>query len=420
MTPREWLLASLVAMSVGLVGWQRGPALLRQWLPPDPAPRVIDGLQVETVIEGLEHPWSVAFLSEREALITERPGRLRLATWSAAADGRVSAPGQLAAPVTGVPSVLAQGQGGLFDVLPDRDFARNQRIYLSYAEADAQDPSRSGVAVLSARLDSAGLRLHDQRVIFRQTPKVASAGHFGGRLVQRRDGSLLLTLGDRQRDEERGKAQDPARDHGKVVRFMPDGRVPTDNPFVPDAARMQPVPTSPGPSWQGRPWHWSLGHRNPQGAALHPVTDELWLSEHGPQGGDEINRVLPGRNYGWPLVTQGCEYGSCEPIGRSRQAGMEEPLTVWLPRSIAPSGLMFNTGKRYPGWEGQLFSGALAGQALWRLRIEHNRVVEREALLAELGERLRDVRLSPDGWIHVLTDSPHGRLLRLRPEIRRE
>ena len=412
MTRREWGLASLVAIAVAGLAWQRGPALLRQWLPPDPSPTVVDGLLVETVIAGLEHPWSVAFLSANQALITERSGRLRAAVWDADATGAVSQPGQLSAPLAGVPAVVAQGQGGLFDVLPDRDFARNQRVYLSYAEADSEDPSRNGVAVMAARLDQAGLRLTEQRVIFRQSPAVASSGHFGGRLVQRDDGSLLLTLGDRQRDDERGRAQDPTRDHGKVVRFLPDGRIPADNPFQGTSGV---AAASSGSRWQGRPWHWSLGHRNPQGAALHPLTGELWISEHGPQGGDEINRVLPGRNYGWPLVTQGCEYGSCEPIGRSQQAGMEEPLTVWLPRSIAPSGLAFNTGGRYPGWEGQLFSGALAGQALWRLRVVDNRIVEREPLLAALGERLRDVRLSPDGWLHVLTDSPHGRLLRLRP-----
>lgn len=390
MTRREWLLAGAVLAAALAAGLRYGNQVVAALMPPSGAAVTMNGLKVVTVAQRLEHPWSLAFLPDGSMLVTERPGRLR----------RLLPNGDLSAPVAGVPAVAAGGQGGLFDVLPDRDFARSRRIFLSYAEADAADPERNGLAVIRAVLSHDGGRLEQVRVIFRQAPKVASSGHFGGRLVLDRGGNLFVTLGDRQLDSERGKAQDLQQDHGKVVRLRPDGSVPADNPFVQQAGH--------------RPWHWSLGHRNPQGAALHPQTGELWLSEHGPQGGDEINRVLAGRNYGWPVVTHGCEYGTCRPVGEgSSRPGMEDPLTVWVPRSIAPSGLVFYTGDRYPGWQGQLFSGALAGRALWRLRLEGNRIVGREALLGDLGERIRDVRQGPDGWLYLLTDSRFGRVLRL-------
>lgn len=390
MTRREWLLAGVVLAAALAAGLRYGSQMVAALIPPSTAGVVMDGLKVVTVAQRLEHPWSLAFLPDGSMLVSERPGRLR----------RLLASGELSLPIAGVPAVAAEGQGGLFDVLPDRDFARSRHIFLSYAEADTADSTRNGLAVARAVLSRDGRRLEQLRVIFRQWPKVASSGHFGGRLVLDRGGNLFVTLGDRQLDSERGKAQDPQQDHGKVVRLRPDGSTPADNPFAQQAGH--------------RPLHWSLGHRNPQGAALHPLTGELWLSEHGPQGGDEINRVLAGRNYGWPLVTHGCEYVTCRQLGEgSSKVGMEDPLTVWVPSSIAPSGLAFYTGDRYPGWQGQLFSGALAGRALWRLRLDGNRIVEREVLLRDLGERIRDVRQGPDGWLYLLTDSRYGRVLRL-------
>ena len=345
-------------------------------------------LRVETVATGLEHPWSLAFLPDGNLLVTERPGRLR----------QLDARGRLSAPLAGVPKVHARGQGGLFDVLVAPAHAENRRLYLSYAEADAQ--GRSGLAVASATLDAANSQLRDVQVIFRQQPFVKSDGHYGGRLVLARDGHLFITLGDRQLDSEREKAQSLLHHHGKVVRINTDGKAPTDNPWTGQRTAL--------------PGIYSLGHRNPQGAALHPQTGELWITEHGPQGGDEVNIVRPGRNYGWPVITYGCEYGSCGSIGQgTHKRGMEQPVTYWVPRSIAPSGLAFYTGNRYPGWRNNLFSGALAGRALWRLELEGERVLVREMLLADLGERIRDVRQGPDELLYLLTDSTDGRILRL-------
>lgn len=348
----------------------------------------MDGLRVVTVAEGLAFPWSLAFLPDGNMLVTERGGALRL----------VTSTGKISAPLQGVPTVLARGQGGLLDIALDPDFVRNRLVYLSYAEAGKKNTN--GLAVARGKLRSDNTALDALQVIFRQQPKVDSEAHFGGRLVFSREGYLFITLGDRQRDRERGKAQQLDKHHGKIVRIFPDGRVPDDNPFVKTSG--------------ARPETWSLGHRNPQGAALHPFTGELWASEHGPQGGDEINIIRRGKNYGWPMVTHGCEYVTCFPIGEGKSKdGMEEPLTYWVPKSIAPSGLAFYTGDRHPEWKGQLFSGALGGEALWRLTLDGNRVARREALLTDLGERIRDVRQGPDGWLYLLTDSSNGRVLRL-------
>lgn len=348
-------------------------------------------LRVETVARGLEHPWSLSFLPDTSMLVTERAGRLR----------HISHKGAVSTPITGLPAVFAQGQGGLFDVLADSDFSKNRRIYLSYAEAgSAAEKDKNGLAVASAELSADHKSLSNLRVIFRQQPKVDSSGHFGGRLVLAPDGKLFITLGDRQSRRERERAQDLSAHHGKIVRIKRDGGIPADNPFVKTSG--------------ARPDIWSYGHRNIQGAALHPATGELWISEHGPQGGDEINIARAGKNYGWPVVTYGCEYGTCFDIGEGpKKNGMEEPLTYWVPRSIAPSGLAFYSGTQFPEWKGDLFSGALAGQALWHLKLEGNRIVSREALLTNLGERIRDVRMGPDGFLYLLTDSNQGRLLRL-------
>ena len=354
-------------------------------------------LRAVTVASGFEHPWSLAFLPDGRMLVTERPGRLRLLS----ADGKT-----VSAPVTGVPTVSAVGQGGLFEVLPARDFAGTRRLYLAYAEpGTGAESGRNGTSVGTAVLSTDGSALQDWKVIFRQTPKVTSNGHFGGRLVWAAEGQLFVTLGDRQRDSERGKAQDLLLGHGKIMRIQTDGSAPADNPYVGRSDAQATV--------------WSHGHRNVQGAALHPVTGDLWATEHGPQGGDELNHVRPGRNYGWPLVSYGCEYGApvgqCPTVGgASAGPGFEPPISHWVPTSVAPSGLAFYTGSRYPEWRGQLFMGTLAGQALWRIQLDGDKVVQREALVIEgLKARVRDVREGPDGWLYLLTDSADGRVIRL-------
>ncbi|HLL10975.1 MAG TPA: PQQ-dependent sugar dehydrogenase [Rubrivivax sp.] len=355
-------------------------------------------LKAVTVASGLANPWSLAFLPDGRMLVTEKAGRLRVVNGST-----------VSSPVSGVPEVDSTGQGGLFDVLVAPDFASSRRIWLSYAEpGSGSEAGRNGLAVGTGVLNPAHTAVEQWQVIFRQSPKVASRGHFGGRLVWQGSGNLWVTLGDRQSASERGKAQDLAVGHGKVMRIVAATGAPAaGNPFV-----------APHADRGAQPAIWSYGHRNIQGAAVHPASGELWVAEHGPQGGDELNRVQPGRNYGWPLVSHGCEYGSpvgnCKLVGgASGGEGFEPPLSVWLPTSVAPSGLIFYSGKRFPEWRGQLFMGALAGQALWRIELKGDVVAGREALLTELGERIRDVRQSPDGELYVLTDSRNGRVVRV-------
>lgn len=338
---------------------------------------------VTTVAGGLEHPWSLAFLPDGRMLVTERPGRLRY----------VDSKGTLSGPIAGVPAVVAQRQGGLLDVVLDPDFATNSTIYLSYSESG--DGDTNGTAVARARLD--GMRLADVTVIFRQQPKIASGHHFGSRLVFARDGRLFVTLGER--NKERDSAQDLGTHLGKIVRIEKDGRVPADNPFVGRTG--------------ARPEIWSYGHRNVQGAALHPVTGELWAHEHGPRGGDEINVVQAGRNYGWPVITYGREYHGPAIGEGTEKAGMEQPLHYWVP-SIGPSGMAFHSGNAHPAWKGQLFVGALAAKQLVRLELGPDGRVRTEERIA-IGERVRDVREGPDGALYLLTDEDAGRLLRVVP-----
>ena len=366
---------------------------------PPPAPV---SLKLTEVITGLSNPWALAFLPDRRMLITERGGKLRLRQ----ADGSAPAGGDT---VSGLPPVLVAGQGGLLDVVVDPAFGTNRRIYLSFAEGTT---SSNGTAVARAELDPDARTLSNLVVIFRQQPKVDSTGHFGSRLVFDRNGQIFVTLGERLVDSQRGFAQDKTRDNGKVMRITTDGAPAAGNPF----------PTLAGTHQDSI---WSYGHRNPQGAALHPASGELWVSEHGPQGGDEINRVMPGANYGWPIISYGQEYGTTTQVGEgTAKAGMEQPVTYWeeidgspwtggAKSSIAPSGLAFYTADAIPQWKGNLFTGALAGTALWRLTLNGNVVTARERLLAERGERIRDVRQGPDGWLYMLTDaSPNGKLLR--------
>ncbi len=349
------------------------------------APRPAAAVQAVVVARGLDQPWALAFLPDGRMLVTERPGRIR----PVAEDGTVGAP------LRGLPPVDATGQCGLLDLVTDPAHATNRLLYWTYAEAGE---GGNTVAVARGRLE--GDALVDVQVIFRQQPRVASRLHCGSRLAFARDGRLHVGLGDRF--GRRADAQDPANHLGKTVRIESDGRVPADNPHVGRAG--------------ARPELWSLGHRNIQGMAVHPVTGDLWQSEHGPQGGDEINLIERGRNYGWPLVTFGREYVLGTRIGEEGpRAGFEQPLKVWLPTSIGPSGMAFVTGNRYPGWQGSLLVGALRGQALHRLSIEGRRVTGEERLLVDPGARIRDVRQGPDGWIYLLTDGSGGQLLRLLP-----
>jgi len=353
-----------------------------------PPPTESHRATVETVAKGLVHPWGLQFLPDGRMLVTERPGRLRLV----AGDGRLSAP------IAGVPAVLAQGQGGLLDVALAPDFATSRVIFLSYAEPRNDG---NGTAVARARLMESGdsARLDELRVIFRQAPSGAGALHYGSRLAIARDGHLFVTLGERYHG--RDFAQDLGRHWGKVVRIAADGTAPRDNPFIGRAGARAEV--------------WSYGHRNPQSAAIHPVTGKLWTVEHGAQGGDEVNILAAGKNYGWPVITYGRDYTGARIGEGTAKPGMEQPVYYWDP-SIAPSGMAFYTADLAPAWKGNLFVGALAGKHLARLVLDGEAVVAEERLLVDLGERIRDVRQGPDGALYVLTDSPEGRVLRLTPQ----
>jgi len=341
-------------------------------------------VRLVTVARGLEKPWGMAFLPDGRLLVTEKPGRLRIV----GADGRVGPA------LAGTPRVDAAGQGGLLDVALDPEFAANRLVYLSYAEPR---DGGNGTAVARGRLTESGLA--DLRVIFRQQPTVKSGHHFGSRLVFARDGRLFVTLGER--NSERARAQTLDSHIGKVVRIERDGRVPADNPFVGRAGALPEI--------------WSYGHRNVQGAALHPVTGELWTDEHGPRGGDELNRTLAGRNYGWPKVTYGVEYSGAKISDSPTAPGIEPPVHYWVP-SIATSGLLFYTGDRFPRWQGNAFVGGLKSEQLSRLELDGNEVVHEEVLLrGVVGDRVRDVEQGPDGLIYLLTDEGDGRLLRIEP-----
>ncbi|SSW71931.1 Aldose sugar dehydrogenase YliI [Achromobacter veterisilvae] len=342
--------------------------------------------RVTAVAGGLDHPWSMAFLPDGGVLITERSGGLRL----------LRVPGGLSRPLAGVPKVAAQGQGGLLDVALSPDFAADRYVYLSYAESNG---SKSGTAVGRGRLSADGAALEDFRVLFRQEPKLSSGQHYGSRLVFDRKGYLYISLGE---NNQRPTAQELGKLQGKVVRLKADGSVPPDNPFVGQAG--------------ARPEIWSYGHRNPQGMALNPWSGELWENEHGPRGGDEINLIRPGRNYGWPLATYGINY-SGQPIPEAKgetQPGMEPPL-YWWPRSPAISGMAFYDADRFPAWRNSVFIGALADQNLIRLTLDGDRVVAQERLLDDRKRRIRDVRQGPDGYVYVLTDASPGELLRVAP-----
>lgn len=362
-----------------------GEALSQEVAPVPPVPARGEA-SAEVVTSGLSHPWGLAFLPGGRFLVTERPGRLRV----------VEADGRLGPPLAGLPQVAAGGQGGLLDVITDADFARNRRIFFCYSEPAPKGGGNS-TALASATLAPDAAALQDVKVLFSQRPKVASQLHFGCRIVQAPDGHLFLTLGERY-----GRKEDAQRldNHlGKVVRIAPTGGAAPGNPLAGRAGALPEI--------------WSWGHRNPQGAAWGP-DGRLWIHEHGAQGGDEINRPEAGRNYGWPVITYGENYGGGKIGEGTAKAGMEQPLHYWVP-SIAPSGMAFLTSDRYgTAWKGSLFVGSLKFARLHRLELQGAQVVRDEYLLDGLGARIRDVRQGPDGWLYLLTDSPDGQLLRLR------
>ena len=348
--------------------------------------------RVVTVAEGLEHPWSMAFLPGGDMLVTERPGRLRIVR-----DGRL-----LADPVAGVPEVFAQGQGGLLDVLPHPEFASNRLLYLSFSKPNA-DRSAATTAVVRGRFENDALSEVEE--IFEAVSE--GRGHYGSRLAFDPSGFLFITVGDRQvpstGDLEAHPAQDVSNHHGTVNRVHDDGRIPEDNPFADEDG--------------ARPEIWSYGHRNPQGLAVHPETGDIYITEHGPQGGDEVNRLVRRGNYGWPVVGYGVNYGSGLAIHEGTQReGMESPIHVWVP-SIGASGLMFYTGDRFPSWRGNLFAGGMAGELLARLTLDGQEIASRETLVEGIG-RVRDVRQGPDGFIYLAIEDRDGAptpIVRLEP-----
>ncbi|MFZ6181688.1 PQQ-dependent sugar dehydrogenase [Nannocystis pusilla] len=354
-----------------------------------PAPAETEEYRVEEFAVGLDRPWALEFLPDGRILLTERPGRLRIV----AVDGSVSEP------LANVPAVAAEDQGGLLDVALAHDFATSSRLYLTFAEP-REGGSGTSVAAATLRLDGTP-RLEDVAVIFRQQPTFDNGKHFGSRIAVADDGALFVGLGERFTDETREKAQTLDNHLGKVVRIKGDGSIPGDNPFIDEPGALPEI--------------WSIGHRNIQSAAIHPETRQLWIVEHGPKGGDEVNLPEPGKNYGWPRVSYGINYdGTPVGTGKSSGPGFVEPLYYWVP-SIAPSGAMFYTGDAFPAWQGDLFVGALVEEHLSRLDLEDGRVVGEERLLSDLGQRIRDVAQGPDGLVYVLTDKENAKILRLSP-----
>lgn len=382
---------------------------------PPPPPPPAGPLVIETVASGLDHPWGVAFLPDGRFLVTERAGGGRTGQMSL-----IGSNGSRTA-VSGLPPARFEGQGGLLDVALDPDHASNRRVYWSYSESGA---GGDGLAVARGVLDTASASMGSVQVIYRQLPKASnSIGHYGGRIVFAADQRLFVAMGERQNPSEQGFAQNLGYSHGKVARIERDGSIPADNPFVGTAGARTEI--------------WSRGHRNPQGAAIHPDTGALWITEHGPQGGDELNVVGRGLNYGWPLISHGCDYGAspgnCTPFGGATSGpGLQQPLAIWGPLGVgttAPGGLAFYTANGLPEWRGKLLVAALAGRTLWRLDIDQPGAIvctptggqsrsncSEVTAVADLDRRIRDVRQGPDGWVYLLTDDGGGNdaMLRIR------
>ncbi len=348
-------------------------------------PSSAGNLEVRTFARGLAHPWSLAFLPDGRMLVTERPGRIRIVTTE----------GQLSPPLKGVPDVWASGQGGLLDVVTDKAFAQNRTIFFCFSERTG---GGGRTAIARAKLNDGSGRLDETRIIFRQEGPLSSGNHYGCRIVQAEDGNLFVTLGEHA--SYPAQAQELGNHLGKVIRIAPDGSAPAGNPFIGRTG--------------AKPEIWSYGHRNAQGLAINPASGELWEIEHGPRGGDEVNIVGKGKNYGWPVIGYGIDYSGAKIHESTAKDGMEQPVKYWVP-SIAPSGMLFYSGTLFPKWSGSLFTGALAGTMLVRLQLNGNAVGGEERLLQNLHERIRDVRQGPDGALWLLTDSTSGRILRVAP-----
>ena len=351
--------------------------------------------RIVTVVDGLVQPWSIAFLPGGDMLITERPGRLRIVR-----QGKL-----LPQPVEGIPKVFTSSQGGLLEVMPHPDFTSNRLLYLTYSKAGATD-AQATTTLIRGRFEND--RLTNVQQLFEATAQ--GRNHFSGKIAFDGKGYLFLSAGDRQAPPEGNLEAHPAQDvsnhQGKIIRLHDDGRVPADNPLL----------KRPG----ARPEIWSYGHRNVQGLAVHPVTGDLWANEHGPQGGDELNRIQPGMNYGWPVIGYGVNYttGAAIHAGTHRD-GMQQPVNVWVP-SIGISGLMIYTGDKFPQWKGNMFVGGMNGQQLSRLTLDGQRVVSQELLVQRMG-RIRDVRQGPDGYIYLVTDDREGKptpVYRMEPVAR--
>lgn len=378
--------------------WETRPANAPSQTPAFPgqtrAPEVSADVayEVVTVAEGLDKPWAIAFLPDGRMLVTEKPGRLRI----------ITAAGEVSEPVTGLPEVDARGQGGLLDVALDPDYAETKLIYWSYAQPQEGETNTTAVARGRLVKDEAGARVEGVQVIFQQAPAMASTMHYGNRLVFDREGRLLISLGERSILAGRVQAQDMNSALGKVVRINRDGSIPADNPFVGQDGV--------------RPEIFASGVRNVQAAALHPNTGALWEIEHGARGGDELNIIEAGKNYGWPTIAYGLEY-SGKPIGEGLTAkeGLEQPDYYWDP-VIGPSGMIFYQGDLFPAWKDSLFVGALRDKQLVRLTLDGDRVVGEERLLSDLNARIREVDQGPDGAIYVATDSTEGKILKLVPK----
>jgi glucose/arabinose dehydrogenase len=344
-------------------------------------------LRVTTVAEGLSNPWSLAFLPDGRMLVTERSGTMRI----------VTAQGEKGPALSGLPDIVSRGQGGLLDVVLAPDFATSKRIYFSYSEPDPDNSKANSTAVAHAVLN--GDKLENVTRIFSQQPKYESTAHFGSRLVWNSDGTLFVTLGDRYGAMQDAQTLD--NHHGKVIRINADGSVPADNPYVNTAKALPEI--------------WSIGHRNVQGAALHPTTGKLWTGEHGPQGGDELNIDEAGKNYGWPIITYGENYGGGKIGIGTEKDGMEQPVYKWVP-SIATAGFIFYTGDKFPQWKGNLLMTSLRAATLARLTLDGDKVVDEERLLQkEVGERLRHIVQGPDGYIYLVSDESNGKIFRLEP-----
>jgi aldose sugar dehydrogenase len=380
--------ARLLSLVVILSVVAGGPLTARGQAPRSPTPQSLtDVLGVQTVVKGLEHPWSLALLPDKRMLVTERAGRLRV----------VSVNGQISEPLAGVPRVYASGQGGLLDVALSPGFEKDRLVYLSFAEPGE---GGAGTAVARGRLGESGLE--NTQVIWRQQPKVSGSNHWGSRIVFRSDGTLFVTLGERFNHSD--KAQDLSATLGKIVRINPDGSVPRDNPFVNRSGARQEI--------------WSYGHRNVQAASLQPDTGQLWTVEHGARGGDELNHPEAGKNYGWPVISYGRHY-SFLPIGEgTAKEGMEQPVYYWDP-VIAPSGMAFYTGDLFGAWKGNILIGSLTPGGLVRLVMKEGKVAQEERYLGDLRERIRDVRQASDGSLYLLTDAANGQILRITPSDKR-